>query len=172
MGGSLAYKAGFWMKLDAKDMRILLMMGIAGGFGAVFGTPVAGAVFALEVLAIGKFGDWKALIPCLLAAYLSDWVCHTWGVGHTTYHIAFDGTFDLLLFAKVLPAGAAFGFASRLFSYAMHRLKDASGKIFKKTPWLMPAAGGCIVIILTFIAGTSDYLGLVLLLPHQTASPS
>lgn len=160
MGGSLAYKAGFWLKLDAENMRVLLMMGIAGGFGAVFGTPVAGTVFALEVLAIGKMRNWKALIPCLAAAYLSDGVCHLWGVGHTQYDIRFNGAFDGMLLAKVLLAGAAFGGASWLFSRSMHGLKNASGKVFAGKPWLAPFVGGCIVIAMTFVAGTEDYLGL------------
>ncbi|WP_341835986.1 voltage-gated chloride channel family protein [Chitinophaga pollutisoli] len=166
MGGSIAYRIGGWMKLDAGDMRIILMMGIAGGFGAVFGTPVAGTVFALEVLAIGKLGDLKALVPCAVAAYLSDRVCQFWGAGHTHYAIGFAGGFDGKLLGWVLLAGVAFGCASRLFSWSMHRVKDLSGKLFVATPWLMPFVGGCIIIGLVFIAGTQDYLGLGVTASH------
>ncbi len=53
MGGSLAAVVGRWLRLDATDTATLLMAGIAAGFGAVFGTPLTGALFALEVLAVG-----------------------------------------------------------------------------------------------------------------------
>ncbi|WP_423735110.1 voltage-gated chloride channel family protein [Chitinophaga caseinilytica] len=168
MGGSLASRIGRWMKLDEEDTRVILMMGIAGGFGAVFGTPFAGAVFALEVLAIGntKLRDFKALLPCLLAAYLSDQVCRLWGATHTHYAIHFSEAFNWRLLGITIVAGAAFGFAGRLFSWAMHALKNMSGKIFVKTPWLTPFVGGCIVIALVFIAGTEDYIGLGVIAQH------
>ena len=67
LGGSLASGFGRAFRLDAEATRILLMTGIAAGFGAVFGTPIAGAVFALEVLAIGRV-KYRALVPCLVAA--------------------------------------------------------------------------------------------------------
>ena len=93
------------------------MTGIAAGFGAVFGTPVAGAVFALEVLSVGRV-EYDALVPCVLAAIVGDWTCHQWGVHHVGYHIAFAGYavdgpvpfhIDALLLAKVLVAGVVFG---------------------------------------------------------------
>ncbi len=160
MGGSLSQRIGRWMGLDEEDTRIILMMGIAGGFGAVFGTPIAGTVFALEVLAIGRMKDFKALIPCFLAAFLSDQVCLFFGIEHTQYRIAFTAAFNWLLLAQVLMAGAAFGLAGRFFSYLIHQIKDTSGKLFSGAPWLVPFAGGCIVIVLTYVAGTRDYLGL------------
>jgi H+/Cl- antiporter ClcA len=81
MGGSLAGTWGRWLGLNGADMSILLMTGIAAGFGAVFGTPVTGAVFALEVLAIGR-RRYQALIPCLIASLVGDQVNTTWGLDH------------------------------------------------------------------------------------------
>ena len=92
------------------------MTGIAAGFGAVFGTPVTGAIFALEVIAIGTI-RYDALVPCLVASILSDLVCTGWGIHHTHYHIAPAQTItwlvsfihiDFLLLSKVILAGAAF----------------------------------------------------------------
>ncbi|XKM41352.1 chloride channel protein [Rhizobium ruizarguesonis] len=77
LGGSIASAFGNIFKLERADIRILLMAGVAAGFGAVFGTPIAGAIFALEVLTIGRM-QYEALIPCLMAAIAGDWTCHAW----------------------------------------------------------------------------------------------
>ncbi|WP_236652768.1 voltage-gated chloride channel family protein [Chitinophaga vietnamensis] len=166
IGGSMAGLIGRKLGLTQKDIRILLMTGIAAGFGAVFGTPLTGAVFALEVLAIGAI-RYDALVPCLIAGILADIVCSAWGIHHTHYEIHYQAATgaipfihtDLLLLAKVILAGVAFGLTSFLFSTLMHRIKDHANA-YIKIPWLIPVAGGLMVIALTFLAGTTDYLGL------------
>lgn len=67
MGGSIASTLGRWFKLSTADVRILLMCGVAAGFGSVFGIPLTGAIFALEVLSIGRV-NYRSLIPCLMAS--------------------------------------------------------------------------------------------------------
>lgn len=160
IGGSMAGLLGKWMRLSAADLRILLMTGVAAGFGAVFGTPLTGAVFALEVLAIGLI-RYDALIPCLIAALFADWVCSAWGIHHTHYEIMFRSAtpFDYLLLGKVILAGVAFGLASFAFSTCMRQIKKYS-KHFIKPAWLIPVAGGVIIILLCWLSGTEDYTGL------------
>ncbi|MCW3465696.1 voltage-gated chloride channel family protein [Chitinophaga nivalis] len=168
IGGSIAGWIARKLGLTPKDTRILLMTGIAAGFGAVFGTPVTGAVFALEVLAIGVM-RYDALVPCLIAAVLADWVCSAWGITHTHYSIHYTGKavmeywpfvhLDLWLLVKVILGGVAFGLSSFLFSTLMHRIKHHANA-YIKIPWLVPFAGGLLIIGLTFVAGTTDYLGL------------
>lgn len=165
IGGSMAAKWANWMKLGQADTSILLMTGIAGGFGAVFGTPLAGTVFALEVLAIGAI-RYNALLPCLIAAVGADIVCSAWGITHTHYHISYQQlplnewiNIDLLLLGKVILAGVAFGGASWLFAYAMHHIKDTAARLIP-IPWLIPAIGGVLIILLCWLLGTRDYIGL------------
>lgn len=168
IGGSMAGLIGKKLGLSAPDIRILLMTGIAAGFGAVFGTPLTGAVFALEVLAIGVM-RYDALIPCLIAAVFADIVCSAWGIHHTHYTIAYVGNavtagipflhIDLLLLVKVIAAGVAFGLSSFLFSKLMHNIKHHA-KAYIKIPWLIPVVGGIVIILLSYVAGTRDYLGL------------
>ena len=86
MGGSLSWLAGSILRSGAADRRILLMCGIAAGFGSVFGTPLAGAVFGLEVLAIGLIRH-EALLPCLAAALAGDWTTRAWGIRHQLYRL-------------------------------------------------------------------------------------
>ena len=161
IGGSMAQLLGKWFRLSKEDIRIILMMGIAAGFGAVFGTPLTGAIFALEVIAIGRI-KYNALVPCLIASLLADIVCSAWGIHHTVYHINFTtfSHFDYLLIAKTILAGVTFGLAGYLFAQASHGIKTLANRVIKNYKWMIPATGGMIIIALTFAAGTSDYLGL------------
>ena len=161
MGGSIASTFARLLKLDAAHVRILLMAGVAAGFGSIFGTPVAGAVFALEVLIVGRV-QYDALIPCFFAAVLADWTCRAWGIGHFHYSVEVPvsaSAFDFLLMWKVVLAAVAFGLASRLFSTLFHRLVGAFITYIPR-PELRPVIGGLLVIGLFFLAGTGDYLGL------------
>lgn len=161
MGGGIAATFARILKLDAAHVRILLMAGVAAGFGSIFGTPVAGAVFALEVLIVGRV-QYDALIPCFFAAVLADWTCRMWGIGHTHYQVdvqAAASAIDFRLMGKVVLAAVAFGLASRLFSTLSHRLGDAF-KTYIPRPEFRPVVGGFLIIGLFFLAGTGDYLGL------------
>lgn len=167
MGGSIASAFCKWLDLEFDAVRIMLMCGIAAGFGAVFGTPIAGAIFAMEVLAIGRV-EYGALLPCLFSAIAADWTCHAWGIKHTHYVINFLATdkspsaffhLEPWLLAKVVVASAAFGLTSTLFSELSHKLSSLFKRIVPYAP-LRPALGAALVIGLFFLAGTPDYLGL------------
>lgn len=166
--GLLVRKAGF----DAADVSVILTAGIAAGFAAVFGTPLTGAVFAMEVLAIGQI-KYNALLPCLLAAIIADVTCSAWGIHHTLYQIAdLPQTqslsffkVDVFLLLKTALAGIAFGLASRLFATLTHEVKNLSSKLIK-VDWLVPFAGGLAVIALTYLSGTKDYLGIGIISDH------
>ena len=167
MGGSIASLFSRWYRIRHHEKSILLMCGMAAGFGAVFGTPVTGAIFAMEVLAIGRI-KYDALIPCFIASVLADITCSAYGIHHTRYQINFVPTasgalsfihFDLLLLAKAIMAGVAFGLAGFFFAQLSHSIKT-NGKRYIKNEWLIPVMGGVVIIALSFALGTFDYLGL------------
>ncbi|WP_342628180.1 voltage-gated chloride channel family protein [Nguyenibacter vanlangensis] len=167
IGGSIAGGFVRLFRLEDRAVRILLMSGIAAGFGAVFGTPIAGAVFGLEVLAVGRI-EYMALLPVAVAAIIADWTCHRWGIHHVPYHLGFAGFPDTtgdafhtdpLLLAKVGLAAIAFGLASLAFAEGVHRLAPVF-RTLCPIAWLRPAIGGVLTIVLVFLAGTRDYLGL------------
>lgn len=159
MGGSIASAAGRWFRLQPADVRILLVSGVAAGFGGVFGTPLTGAIFAMEVLTIGQM-SYEALLPCLLASVIGDWACTAWNIHHTAYHIAvLPAGLNWLLLAKVAMAAAIFGLASLVFAELTHGAGVLSRR-YLRSPLLRPAVGGIIVIALTYAVGSRDYLGL------------
>lgn len=167
IGGSVAQYFGNKMRLNTEDLRILLMTGIAAGFGAVFGTPIAGTIFALEVLAIGRI-KYDALLPCFFAAVLADIVCTMYGIQHTHYQINFHEQanfgflnlkFDIKILLWVIVSAILFGLTSYIFSELSHNTKRIAHK-YIKWKYAIPFIGGTVIIVLTFIAGTTDYLGL------------
>ncbi len=181
MGGSIASGFGRMLRLESPTLRIMLMGGVAAGFGAVFGTPLAGAVFAMEVLMIGRI-RYEALLPCFIASVVGDWTCHAWGIGHTHYTISYLANdrapaaffhLEPWLMFKVVIASAAFGLASTFFAELSNRLSALFKKCIRYAP-LRPAVGGVLVIGLFLLAGTPDYLGLGVWSrdPHAITIPS
>lgn len=168
IGGSIAQLFAKWFKLDEKGVKTLLMAGVAAGFGAVFGTPLTGAIFAIEVIALGKL-QYDAIIPCLIASIISDFTVSLWGIQHTAYPLNFVQSkdfflsaylhWDILLMAKIIGASVAFGLASYLFATLVHNVKNIGLSIIKTT-WLIPFIGGIIVIMLYGLVGKPDYLSL------------
>lgn len=168
IGGSIAAMFGNWFKLKGTDMRMILTAGVAAGFGAVFGTPLAGAIFAMEVLTIGRI-KYDSLLPALIAAVVGDLTVSAWQVHHTHYHIDtvapgpyFLATYlhtDVLLLAKVILASALFGLASFLFAGMVQELKSVCMRVFRRG-WMIPVFGGLVIIGLTLLIGKPDYLSL------------
>ena len=166
MGGSMAAWLARVFKLSPQDTRVILLTGVAAGFGAVFGTPVAGAIFALEVLASGLIKH-HYLLPCLVAGILADIICTAYGIHHTKYSIEalpqLQPLFswmkiDFKLLLVVAMAGLAFGATALLFTKATHGVKALCTK-WLPAAWLYPLAGGLLIILLSQFLG-SDYLGL------------
>jgi len=161
MGGAIAGGLARHLKLPGADVSRLLMAGVAAGFGAVFGTPLAGAIFSMEVLTRGQIRHQSAL-NCLVAACVGDQVVLALGISHTHYSIHdFSNTtgLDSWMFAKVLLAAFGFGLASLLFVHMTHGIQHLLQATVSR-PALRPVLAGVVIWVLVWLAGTRDYLGL------------
>ncbi|SEJ28977.1 H+/Cl-antiporter ClcA [Cyclobacterium xiamenense] len=159
MGGAIADQFTKWFKLPVPDRRIVLTVGVAAGFSSVFGTPLAGAIFALEWLVIGRL-RYEAIVPAFFAAYLADYACTgLWGVPHTQYLIPLVPEADFVAFLWVIPAGICFGLAGRLFAKATHFWSGLFTRSIAYPP-LRPAVGGLLIAVLVYLMGTTKYIGL------------
>jgi len=166
MGGAISAAIGRRLHVTSTQLRIALMCGVSGGFSSVFGTPIAGTIFGMEMLAIGGM-RYEALIPCLIAAIAGDLVVRQFPITHS--HYAITSAIPSLSVETVLQialAGIAFGLASLAFSEST-ALVERVGKRLVPNPIGRIALGGIIVILVTLLLGTRLYNGLSLPLLHE-----
>lgn len=160
MSGSLTDLANRVLRLDRDDRRIMLVAAIAGGFGAVFGVPLAGAVFALEVQSIGRL-RYEALVPCLVASVVGDMIVLGLGVEHTLTPTLGDVELTPALLGKVALAGVAFGLLGTVFTVSTHLVKRVAARCITWPP-ARPLVGGLLIVAMTLVVGDRLYNGLSL----------
>lgn len=158
MGGAIADQFTGLFKLDASDRKTIIILGISAGFASVFGTPLAGALFALEVLYFSKISH-KSIALSFLAAYIAYFTVEFWEVKHTVYSVSSVPGMTFKTLSWVIPAGVLFGLAAMLFSRSAHFW----GALFSKTikyPPLRPFIGGTLLVLAIYAIGTTKYIGL------------
>ena len=158
MGGAIADQFTGLFKLDASDRKTLIILGISAGFASVFGTPLAGALFALEILYFSTI-SLKSSILSFLVAYIAYFTVDFWQVKHTHYNIPAVPDITINTLAWVSLAGVLFGLTSMLFSRTTHFWGRLFSKMISYAP-LRPFVGGIILVVAVFFIGTTKYIGL------------
>jgi H+/Cl- antiporter ClcA len=159
MGGAIADQFTKWFKLTDNDRKMVITVGVAAGFSSVFGTPLAGAVFALEWLVVGRV-RYESILPAFLSAIIANYACEGfWSVHHTEYSVPFVPPLDLTNILWIIPAGICFGLAGRLFAKSTHFWSNLFQLKIKYPPF-RPLVGGVLIAASVFIIGDTKYIGL------------
>ena len=158
MGGSIADQFTKIFNLDPGERKTLIILGISAGFASVFGTPLAGAIFALEVLYFSKISC-KSIILSFLVAFLAYFTVELWEVKHTHYSIPITPDFGFEKLLWIIPISILFGLAAMLFSRSTHFWGSLFSKIIQYPP-LRPFVGGLIFAVAMYCISTTKYLGL------------
>ncbi len=158
MGGAIADQFTKLFKLDNSERKILIILGISAGFASVFGTPLAGAIFALEVLYFSKI-NFKSVVLSFLVAYAAYFTVEFWEIKHTHYNIPTIPALSLSNVFYTIIVGILSGFAALLFSRSTHFWGSLFSKNIKYPP-LRPVIGGVILAIAIAGFGFTKFSGL------------
>lgn len=158
MGAAIADQFTRIFHLNAADRKTLLILGISAGFASVFGTPLAGAIFALEILYCSKI-SLKSGILSFIVAFFAYYTVELWGIQHTLYSIPIIPELNLENIFWIIPISILFGIAAMLFSRSTHFW----GFLFSKTisyPPLRPFIGGIILALIFYYFNAAKFMGL------------
>ena len=158
MGGTIADQFTRIFKLDTTDRKTILILGISAGFASVFGTPSAGALFALEVLFFSKI-SFKSIPLSFLTAYIAYFTVAFWHVKHTHYSIPILPEISIATLFWILTVSILFGLAAMLFSRCTHFWSQLFSKYISYPP-LRPFVGGILLAVAVYLIGTTKYIGL------------
>ena len=171
IGAGMASFLSNLLKFRKKDRKKLVICGISAGFATVFGTPIAGAIFGVEVLIIGVI-MYDVLLPSFIAGFAAFTTAQFLGIEYTYYDLHFfqDVSLDLMLIFKVVVAGLFFGFISDIVITAISKTHSFI-KSIKVSMYIKAFVGGTLIVILTLIVG-EQYIGLGLDTIAQALSPN
>lgn len=158
MGGAIADRFSKLFQLDKSDRKTILILGISAGFASVFGTPLAGALFALEVVYFSKI-NLKSVILSFVVAYAAYFTVELWQVQHTHYSISNIPEMNWTNLLWTVGVGILFGLAALLFSRTTHFWSRSFSKHITYAP-LRPVIGGTVLAVSIFLIGTTQYIGL------------
>ena len=157
LGGSIGYQVGKFLKLDTKDMHLIVMLGMSSVFAALFGTPLTATFFALEVISVGII-YYVALVPCVFSAIVACGIAKFFAVAPVHFQNITVVQPTIIVIIKVIILSILCAFVSICFcSLIKFFSKLAEEKI--PNSYLRAFVGGCIIIILTLAVGTYDYNG-------------
>ncbi len=171
IGAGVASFLSSLLKFREKDRKKLVICGISAGFATVFGTPIAGAIFGVEVLIIGVI-MYDVLLPSFIAGFAAFTTAQLLGIEYTYYNLHFyqDVSLDLGLIAKVILGALFFGFVSDFMMTSVSH----TAKLIRSIPinvYLKAFGGGVIIILMTLVVG-EKYIGLGLSTISDTLNPN
>lgn len=157
IGGSIGDYLSKLLHIDKLDRKIFIMCGMSAAFSALFGTPVAAAIFSLEVTTVGIL-HYSALFPCIFSSVIANQIAHHLGVGAERFNVGIIPEFNLYHGIRIMLIVLICTEIGVLFCMFLHYMENLFKTRFKNE-YLRIIISGCIIILLTLIIGTRDYNG-------------
>ncbi len=157
MGGSIGNALGRLFRFDDKDKHVMIMCGMSAAFSALFGTPLAAAILPLEIVSVGVM-YYNALLPCALSSLVAHSVSMHFGVSAEHFSVGKLPEVGVVPALKICLLAILCAFVSIFFCVLLHKSEELF-KQFLKNKYLRIFTGGCILVILTLLAGNRNYNG-------------
>ena len=155
MGGSIGNGIGRLLKLNPTNKKTMIMCGMSAAFSALFGTPMAAAIFSMEVISVGIM-HYAALVPCVISSLVARYIAAYFGLGAELYPIEIIPSFNIKSAIMICIFAIVCGLASILFCTMLHKYEEfISAKL--PNPYIKAVVGGSSVLLLTLIVGNQNY---------------
>lgn len=156
LGGGIGYNLGRLIKLNGKDMHIIVRCGMAAVFSALFGTPLTAAIFSLEVIRVGIF-NYAGLLPCIVSAITAFGVSGLFGLSPVRYLISEIPVMPVSV-GKIFVLAILCAIVSILFCVSIHKTEELM-KNRLKNRYLRTAVGAVLIVLLSLLFSSGDYNG-------------
>lgn len=157
IGGSIGNALGKLFRFDEKDTHVIIMCGMSAAFSTLFGTPMAAAIFPMEMVSVGVM-YYMALVPCVVSSLTAHGIAVLLGVTGEAFHVTGIPSLQLVPTLQVVLVAVICAFISIGFCGILHRVEELYKK-FLKNPYLRIFVGGCLVVLLTILVGDNSYNG-------------
>ncbi len=157
IGGSIGNELGMLFRFDEKDRHIMTMCGMSAAFSALFGTPMAAAIFSMEVVSVGIM-HYSALVPCVIASLIAHGIADYFGADAELFLLETIPSFNVGSAVKISVLAILCALVSIIFCLLLHQTEHLFKK-FLKNPYIRIVAGGCIIVVLTLLVGDQRYNG-------------
>lgn len=157
IGGSIGNSLGKLFRFDEKDTHVVIMCGMSAAFSTLFGTPMAAAIFPMEMVSVGVM-YYMALVPCVVSSLVAHGIAVLLGVAGETFHVAGIPGLELVPSLKIILLASICAFLSMAFCVLLHKTEHLYKKCLKNR-YLRIFIGGCAVVLLTVLVGNNDYNG-------------
>lgn len=158
MAGAFSSPLGRLFRLKNDEKSILVIASIAAGLGSVFGTPLAGAIFALEVYFIGRIKH-EAIFPAFAASVFADMITRMWHTKHAHFEVDLIPNINFISVLYAIIGGVLFGLCAASFCKMIHWFSAKVKSNIVYAP-LRPLYGGIIIALFLWFLGTTKYIGL------------
>lgn len=157
LGGSLGNFVGKIIRLNDNDRKVMIMCGMSAAFSALFGTPMAAAVFSLEVVSVGIM-YYSALLPCIFSAIIASRFALDMGISPEHFNITDIPKFNIINGGKTVILAVVCAFVSVVFCVVIHRTGEFLKK-YLKNGYIRVLVCSTVIVLLGFVLGTQDYFG-------------